>query len=697
VQLRRWYAEGDPDDDRARATGPFGAAPAADVRLVVHGRVRVRAARPGEPEAWHGFDVDFAYPPDFPFDKIEIRPDDPALRRRRHQIGHSGALCFMQEELEPWAVGYGIERAIEGAKDWFVGEVTGTFKNEVPAAELLSYLDLDARYVRAVLLPEHATWERAPVHARHGVFTLEWDRRRGTAGRGLAIFGVAGMVGERADDAAVRTANDRLWRAVRPGRFEDRVRGRKRARPAPRAGVPEPSRTHDVPKHLVADADASQLVQGLWFALDREPRPFHDLAGLEEALASHVGMPRAAFRQLVKTRALQRDARERGWLPVALNYPPARRRAEDVGPAREWLIVLLEWPSLPAHERKGRRAEEGFWPHVIVRGVPSFSVRPADLQRRVGPAYAGAAPGGASLARPLGGMRVVVAGVGALGSTVARSLAAMGVRTFVLIDPDCISPGNIVRHEARLPEVGLAKVDAMEKVLRETNPYIEVEVLDGTREQDGKVEALLLDPAKRPDLIIATVALKAVDGQLDDLARAADPPIPVLHAWVMAEAQVLRAFVYRAARTACLYCNGLYGQPDGGARAADGGAYIPEPNAPARPFYEASCTDPAFPGAGNANALAAHVIVEMALDALQDRLPDGESHWVFAGNRVRDLDPAFPVAPLTVARRGFPPHPECPVCNGAVLDLDLPAADRADYERELARARGEAAVPSAGA
>ena len=42
---------------------------------------------------------------------------------------------------------------------------------------------------------------------------------------------------------------------------------------------------------------------------------------------------------------------------------------------------------------------------------------------------------------------------------------------------------------------------------------------------------------------------------------------------------------------------------------------------------------------------------EMALDVLHDRLDEEESHWVFAGNRIRELDPAFPVEPLGISRQ----------------------------------------------
>lgn len=276
----------------------------------------------------------------------------------------------------------------------------------------------------------------------------------------------------------------------------------------------------------------------------------------------------------------------------------------------------------------------------------------------------------------------MVVGVGALGSSVARSLVAMGVGRITLVDPDQVTPGNVVRHEARMPDVGRNKTEAMTQVLQEASPYVEVASLAGTRGSRGKFEASL---DSRPTLIVATVAMKAVHWQIEEAARAADPPIPVLHAWVMGEAQVLRAFVYRPGQTACVFCIGLY-ERDQSAGTRDWG-FIAGPSSAAQPFFEASCTNPAFPGAGNANALAAHVIVEMALDVLHDRLSVDESHWVFAGNRIRDVDPTYGVQPLTIERRGFEPHPECPMCSGEETRTELTSEEQADYDRTLATAR----------
>jgi hypothetical protein len=615
-------------------------------RLIMRGRVRLRAAPAGEGAKWRGFDVDIAYPEDYPFAPLTIVPLDETVKYQRHQAGPSRELCYMQEELEPWVLGMDIQRAIEGARDWFVGYVTGVFENEVPAGELLAYLDVDSEFVRAVLIPGHVLMDCDAT--AFGGLQLEWDRygqRPSLAITGRRSLRDPSVAKEK--EVAVRELNDKLWRALRLQ--DNRVKG-----------------------------NTYHNMDGLWFRLSREPTPFHDLAGLEATLLEFGNISSDRFRMLVAQK-LDARTREIGWLPIGFEYPRRRGRTGDVGNDHEWLFVALEWPKLPTRFRKQRKVPAlALWPQVVVKGIPSFSVGPEDLRRRIGPTYS---------SNDLEAARIVVVGVGALGSTVARSLAAMGIGHITLVDPDMVRPGNVIRHEARFPDIGKEKITALRQILLETNPNITIDVLPGSRRQSGKFETLLLDPSARPSLVVVTVAAKAVDTQVDEISMRGSPPVPVLHAWVMAEAQMLRAFLFRLGETACVYCNGLYERDTESGQ--DSSGYLPGPTEKPLPFYEASCSAPAFPGAGNGNALAAHVIVEMALDSLQGRLSADQSHWVFAGNRIRDVYPALNVPPLCVVKNGFAPHPLCPVCSGEeAMARPLEPFEIQEFQDELTLARG---------
>ena len=67
-----------------------------------------------------------------------------------------------------------------------------------------------------------------------------------------------------------------------------------------------------------------------------------------------------------------------------------------------------------------------------------------------------------------------VIGVGAIGRQVALQLAALGIRRLHLIDFDTVEPTNVTTQGYRQSELGLAKVLATERAVREIDPSIEV-------------------------------------------------------------------------------------------------------------------------------------------------------------------------------------------------------------------------------
>lgn len=73
-------------------------------------------------------------------------------------------------------------------------------------------------------------------------------------------------------------------------------------------------------------------------------------------------------------------------------------------------------------------------------------------------------------AEALADSRIAVVGVGAIGSFVCDLLARSGVGAITAIDPDIVTPGNLIRYAAEADTVGLAKPHAI-KHLVESRPY----------------------------------------------------------------------------------------------------------------------------------------------------------------------------------------------------------------------------------
>lgn len=81
--------------------------------------------------------------------------------------------------------------------------------------------------------------------------------------------------------------------------------------------------------------------------------------------------------------------------------------------------------------------------------------------------------------------RVAIAGLGGLGSNVAIMLARIGVGYLKLMDFDVVEPSNLNRQQYFIKHLGMKKTEAMRDILKEVNPFIQVEIIDTyiTKEQ----------------------------------------------------------------------------------------------------------------------------------------------------------------------------------------------------------------------
>ena len=74
--------------------------------------------------------------------------------------------------------------------------------------------------------------------------------------------------------------------------------------------------------------------------------------------------------------------------------------------------------------------------------------------------------------------RVCILGLGGLGSNVAVLLARSGIGFLKLVDFDTVEASNLNRQQYRISHIGIKKTEAMKSIIREINPFVEVETLD---------------------------------------------------------------------------------------------------------------------------------------------------------------------------------------------------------------------------
>jgi sulfur carrier protein ThiS adenylyltransferase len=114
---------------------------------------------------------------------------------------------------------------------------------------------------------------------------------------------------------------------------------------------------------------------------------------------------------------------------------------------------------------------------------------------------------------------VGIAGLGGLGSAIAVALARVGVGRLILVDFDVVEPSNLNRQQYFVDQIGMPKVEALQKNIAVINPYVRVqtyqEKLDrnnGERIfQEAEVVVEAFDRAEEKAMLINIVSEKMPD------------------------------------------------------------------------------------------------------------------------------------------------------------------------------------------
>lgn len=70
---------------------------------------------------------------------------------------------------------------------------------------------------------------------------------------------------------------------------------------------------------------------------------------------------------------------------------------------------------------------------------------------------------------------VGIAGLGGLGSNVAISLARIGIGKLIIVDFDVVEPSNLNRQQYFIKHIGMKKIDALEEIIGNLNPFVTIE------------------------------------------------------------------------------------------------------------------------------------------------------------------------------------------------------------------------------
>ena len=121
----------------------------------------------------------------------------------------------------------------------------------------------------------------------------------------------------------------------------------------------------------------------------------------------------------------------------------------------------------------------------------------------------------------LGGVKVAVFGLGALGGHVALALANSGVGSLNLVDGDLLLPGNVVRHAAGSRLVGQRKALAVQSLIGEHAPWTTVssDLVNPVTPQD------ILERVRGVDLVVDATGNGAFTYSVSVVAANAGVPL----------------------------------------------------------------------------------------------------------------------------------------------------------------------------
>ncbi|WP_195948092.1 sulfur carrier protein ThiS adenylyltransferase ThiF [Paraclostridium bifermentans] len=74
--------------------------------------------------------------------------------------------------------------------------------------------------------------------------------------------------------------------------------------------------------------------------------------------------------------------------------------------------------------------------------------------------------------------KIVILGLGGLGSNIAISLARIGVGHLILADFDVVEPSNLNRQQYFISDIGKYKTDAIKNHIKNINPFIKIDTVN---------------------------------------------------------------------------------------------------------------------------------------------------------------------------------------------------------------------------
>lgn len=256
--------------------------------------------------------------------------------------------------------------------------------------------------------------------------------------------------------------------------------------------------------------------------------------------------------------------------------------------------------------------------------------------------------------------RVLIIGLGSIGSEVSKELSASNIGNLTLIDEEHFDVGNSVRHAADLFNIGEKKVDIAKRIIHGRNPFAKVRVIPSSLLD---IPLLLLnDLIAESDVILDFTANRLVELFLHQKACVENKK-PVIQAAVSKGGLTGIVLVAIPGQSACLKClaNSKKNYVPTSLLSTDSIKETP-------PDYGA-CSKPALPASGldtkEVAIQAARVTLQYLLQGQGAFYPELEGYQYYwhgpAGSKA--LTGSRKKKPFEWEIQNFTPELACEICN----------------------------------
>ena len=201
--------------------------------------------------------------------------------------------------------------------------------------------------------------------------------------------------------------------------------------------------------------------------------------------------------------------------------------------------------------------------------------------------------------KSLTGLRVVLAGCGAIGGHLAQALARIGAGfgkgTLYLVDPDNLKAGNIGRHRIGFEGLFRPKSEGLADSLKISLPGIDVRPV---------VSSVLNLNLQEYDLVIDATGEEQLSEELNSRFLAGKSA-PIIFSWIVGNGLAVQSFALYSKKQGCLHC---WKSPDHVA------AFVPAKQDESEIRVGRGCDDPYVPFNGASPLLASGLALQAIID-----------------------------------------------------------------------------------